>query len=555
LLIEEATPTSATRKARRAVDHMADFVANQLVGTVAAGSEEQWVLLDAKESDVPEDLASAWTLLHANGLLRQHDGGVQLDLRAALRVCAQRDDLPPPRRHVARSLHSLLRWSFPPESCGREGVPSLPHALPLAAPQLYAQLERYAREYPARPSVTLPPLPALRPTLRQYQREAVEWMVGREIGLRGSTEAVPQFSTPDAVLWRKLSLRAGAGPSLVAVYWNLHSGALLPPGETPPSDADVRGGILADEMGLGKSVEIIALLLAHRRATEPATNQAPSSATAGQAALGGGAEEEEEEEVEGPSGCFCGSTPRGGESVWVQCDVCRRWCHAACAGFASEEEAEAVEGYTCLVCASEAGGRSPLACGATLLVCPASILGQWRDEVERHVGANGDSAGAGDLAGDSARDGGAPSGNNEGRLKVCTYVGLKTALADAPRDARSLAACHPSSLANCDLVLTTFEALRHELHHTDANTPGGISLPRPQRSGGGGGSAYARPSGQGARGELSSRGLLRSPLLSLRWWRLVIDEAQVGRALRTQAHTYMYVYTYINKCIELEIDR
>jgi len=75
---------------------------------------------------------------------------------------------------------------------------------------------------------------------------------------------VPPFgSTPDAVLWRKLCLRAVAeytpaatepaatelaatvvgtemANPVVEVYWNPYSGALLPPGETPPADADVR---------------------------------------------------------------------------------------------------------------------------------------------------------------------------------------------------------------------------------------------------------------------------------------------------------------------------
>lgn len=476
-----------------------------------AATAALWLSLDAPEPDVPEHLETACRLLHANGIFQYVRGSsaMLLELHAALANCAHQADVPPPRRHTALALHSLLRWCFPPASSAQldaGGALRLPAALPLEAAQLYSQLERHARDSPARPSVPMPHLPALQPTLRQYQREAVEWMIGREKGKAASASTAPPAAAPSSMLWRKLTLRTaasreaqGSAGSAVVIYWNMHSGALLPPGQTPPADGDVRGGILADEMGLGKSVEVLALVLAHPRPPPEAPSLAAAASGQGEPAERGGEEEH---------GCFCGHTPRFETSSMVQCDLCRRWVHVGCAGFGSDAEAEAAEHYTCLTCVSDAGVRSPAACGATLLVCPAAILSQWREEVQKHVGSH------------SSRDS-AGGGGRDGRLRVCTYIGLRAALAAAPRDPSFLAACHPSALAHCDLVLTTFEALRQEFHHTDAGGPAADAQSRPHRRKVSYGASEARP--------------LRSPLLSLVWWRLIIDEAQMVESSTAKA--------------------
>ena len=55
--------------------------------------------------------------------------------------------------------------------------------------------------------------------------------------------------------------------------------------------------------------------------------------------------------------------------------------HAVCAGYGTPGEAEAVDGsYHCLLCATRRGARMPRRSGATLLICPQAILGQWRGE-------------------------------------------------------------------------------------------------------------------------------------------------------------------------------
>jgi hypothetical protein len=47
-------------------------------------------------------------------------------------------------------------------------------------------------------------------------------------------------------------------------------------------------------------------------------------------------------------GCFCNQPRNDGEgayAVWVQCDLCSRWCHGECAGVASEAEASQLGRY------------------------------------------------------------------------------------------------------------------------------------------------------------------------------------------------------------------
>ena len=219
--------------------------------------------------------------------------------------------------------------------------------------------------------------------------------------------------------------------------------------------------------------------------------------------------------------CVCEGTPADFDGNFVGCDGCGRWVHAVCAGFNSAEEAEAATSYLCLLCACKEGERAPRPTGATLLVCPAAIVGQWRQEAERHVHGNA--------------------------LRVCTYTGVRDGIHYGWKQPTRLAALHPARLQTFDLVLTTFETLRSELDHTpqQMGSAGGGSGEGGDRDAGGGGGAEGNSRslrGAANRGHATSRVL--SPLLSLHWWRLVIDEAQMvesgtakaaAMALRIQA--------------------
>ena len=78
--------------------------------------------------------------------------------------------------------------------------------------------------------------------------------------------------------------------------------------------------------------------------------------------------------------CVCEGTPSGFDGTWVGCDGCGRWVHGVCAGYATAADAEGATSYLCLLCACRKGERAPKECGATLLICPQAILGQWRSE-------------------------------------------------------------------------------------------------------------------------------------------------------------------------------
>ena len=168
---------------------------------------------------------------------------IRLDLPKALALCANSDDLPPPRRRAARALHGLVSALF--------GGASSTSGRPFEADDVYDRLREHVDAQPARPSAPLPPLPALRPTLRRYQRDAVEWALARE-GCATSATTSPS----DDTLWRCVSCDDGT-----PLYWNTANGALSASAPSPSaasSTPPVSGGILADEMGLGKSVEVIA---------------------------------------------------------------------------------------------------------------------------------------------------------------------------------------------------------------------------------------------------------------------------------------------------------
>ena len=406
---------------------------------------------------------------------------VHLDLSKALAQCASSDDTPPPRRRVARALHALLCALFGAGGAGQAE---------LEADDVYERLREFVDARAARPSAPVPELPSLRPVLRGYQRDALGWMLARE-GLTAA--AVPPGSE---VLWRCVHSDDGT-----PIYWNTSNGAMCltpPPASPTVLPICLRGGILADEMGLGKSVEVISLLLAHPRAAD-------TEASAELMGLEGSPAD-----VDDSLPCVCQGQPSDFDGSWVSCDVCGRWVHACCAGFGSAAEAEAAREYRCLVCACREGERQPRACGATLLVCPTAILGQWHDEVDKHV--------------------------HGGSLRIVKYSGLREALHEGWKRPGRLASLHPAHLGACDLVLTTFETLRAELDHAPdeaaQEVAGRQMRSRPSGGGAGGGSGSCgdgdvhvlHPRGRGTANDVRRT---VSPLLSLTWWRLVLDEAQM----------------------------
>jgi len=162
-------------------------------------------------------------------------------------------------------------------------------------------------------------------------------------------------------------------------------------------------------MGLGKTVELLACIFAHHKATsedDDTEMQVTSSLN-----------RVKRERVE----CVCGAVTESYKykGLWVQCDMCDAWQHADCVGYSStgkpliSEEVDDGEGhgrrsaaklqndkrkkntttileregdYICQLCSELLQAtESPVATGATLIVCPAPILPQWHAEILRYV--------------------------------------------------------------------------------------------------------------------------------------------------------------------------
>lgn len=377
---------------------------------------------------------------------------------------------------------------------------------------------------------------ALLPTPRAYQRQACAWMLARERAANapvGALEAKRErpFDASGELhpLWRELPRGGG--------YVNPYAGVFSKT-RFEAQHENVSGGILADEMGLGKTVEIIMLVLAN-----PEPTRARRRADAVRAALDAPVESNgaparhhncriaasegcdvvdvkteikteikaEEGEIE-PSEdetraevvrCPCGARESDPtfNGLWVECEKCETWMHARCVGLCtnasreqrlmkmSQEEREfALSGFTCGRCIAEhASATVDETCGATLVVCPSAIIQQWRDEVENHV--------------------------RPGSLKIIAYEGQsnKSAAGGLMKGVYSA-----NDLAEADLVFTTYDTLQAEINIDTAN---------------GDGLTYAERSRRFAR----KYEVVPTPLTRLKWWRVVLDEAQMVESVVSKA--------------------
>ena len=122
-------------------------------------------------------------------------------------------------------------------------------------------------------------VPHLEASLFPFQRRAVQWLLRREgvqwrMGIDGSNGGIHQYLTPDEEL--PLSFTAFRDADNGEFY--LSSALGVATRDTLPfrSMQNIRGGILAEEMGLGKTLEVIGLMLLHKRPEGPAMVYDPS---------------------------------------------------------------------------------------------------------------------------------------------------------------------------------------------------------------------------------------------------------------------------------------
>ncbi|XP_027929635.1 DNA repair protein RAD5A isoform X1 [Vigna unguiculata] len=238
--------------------------------------------------------------------------------------------------------------------------------------------------------------------LRPYQKQALYWMIQMEKG-----QCMDETATTLHPCWEAYRL---VDKRELIVYLNAFSGEATI--EFPSTLQMARGGILADAMGLGKTIMTISLLVAHSGKGEAVGNQPMAK-----------------------------SFTEGGEvsdNVHTFSNI--------------PKKATKFSGFD-----KPTKQMNSLTSGGNLIICPMTLLGQWKAEIETHV--------------------------HPGSLSLYVHYGQSR-----PKDAKSL--------TQSDVVITTYGILASEFSSENADDNGG--------------------------------------LFSVRWFRVVLDEAHTIKSSKSQ---------------------
>jgi E3 ubiquitin-protein ligase SHPRH len=312
--------------------------------------------------------------------------------------------------------------------------------------------------------------------IRSYQRRAVAWMLSRELGppvnlgtwipwkpAASMRDIVCQMD-PSMILEKHLFLNPVYGQYRVSVDSSSRTPSEINMEGNSPYPVG-RGGLLCDAMGLGKTIELILLTVSH---------PAPENRISSSLSVNGPCDSKKMEIC-----CECKSSVpphnepeaiRNRSSTFMECAECEQSVHIECSGASSGRSAS----YVCFSCCDRIVrlGRKDIdpslvpQSRATIIVVPTTLLDQWRSEIEEHVDKS---------------------------VCIVIFEGLS-----------QTGYVRQRTLLDADIVLTTYDALGSDVAVARALQQARRSLRHPQR--------YR---------------LTPSPLLSVRWWRLALDESQM----------------------------
>lgn len=237
--------------------------------------------------------------------------------------------------------------------------------------------------------------------LRPYQKQALHWMIQLERG-----HCLDEGASMLHPCWDAYRL---ADKRRLVIYLNAFSGDATT--EFPSTLQMARGGILADSMGLGKTIMTIALLLTHSERGGSLGNQLTCQTLTGN----------------GEASLISDQSP-------------------------TPKNAAKFSGFEKLLKL-----KNSLTCGGNLIICPMTLIGQWKAEIETHA--------------------------QPGTLSLYVHYGQSRS-----RDALVL--------GQSDVVLTTYGVLASEFSAENADVTGG--------------------------------------LFSVRWFRVVLDEAHTIKSSKSQ---------------------
>ncbi len=388
----------------------------------------------------------------------------------------------------------------------------------------------------------------LLPTLRPYQAAAVQWMLKREHMTDHGDEWKAIWNVLNSTTKRLLplvDLKENEGNNISNLYYCPFNGRIARTiqeakeislgGYTHP----VKGGILADQMGLGKTIEVLSCILAHpfpriekedsdgperpQRFSGDGVTALKERDEVGQTKIDSVATsclpEKAIDQIEQRwfdnmevGSCICGGiisfSKRKQKRKLVFCEYCEEPMHIECTCFEpvdlkkmpqltlrrrfGHETLECVRCESCPCCAMKKM-PSRIRSRATIIICPPAIMGQWAQEIKRHTN----------------------------HMKVLVYGGVEKESKRGRRHPDSMKLLHPEYLADADIILVSFVGLMSDLAHSEENR-------------------FISKSGDD---EWSSTNLRRrkkyrvvpSPLLSIHFWRVCIDEAQRVETTTTKA--------------------